>query len=517
MGLLDRLRSPSSLRATYAPWDNFWYQGPASRSGIEGITVSPETALRQLSMVWTCVKAKSYDMASLSLFLYRLLDRGKERAKDRPLYRVLHVAPNNWQTPFELEQMSQTHLCLRGNFYARIVDDGRGNVASLIPFNPDRIVPELLPAGIMRYTHRKPGGGDEILMQNEVHHRRGLTVDGIKGLSEIEASEPTLARAMATEKYASDFYNGGTAPPFALRHPLTMGAEAIKNLRDSLAKYKAGDKFLILEEAMEATQLGVSARDAQLLEVQEHGDEQIARIFGMPPSRVGITKAGAVSYASSEMQDLSYVKYVIGALAKSNEEAMTRDLLSTTEQDGFVIEYLLDSLLRGDSAARASFYASGIEHQWFVPNEARERENLNALPGGDDVVQMPKSQTPQAPQDQTPRTPTGKPRGEWNTRAELVTIEACARIVRTEIAAATHAAKKYASDPKGWQTWCGEFYDDHAEFLGQVLKLPSHQARAYAGTQRDALQTKGVPVMADWERRIVPELAGLALGDEHHV
>ena len=510
MDLLTRLRSPdASYRSTYAPWDNFWFKAAGQPTGINGIALSPDGALRRLSMVWRCVRAKSYDMASLSVIMYRLLARGKERAKNKPLYHVLHRAPNEWQTPFQLEQLAQTHLCLRGMFYARILDDGRGNVQQLVPMNPDRMTPELLPVGRLRFTHRKVDGGTEYLTQNEVHYRTGLSVDGVRGLSEIEASAPTLARALATEQFASDFFNGGAAPPFALRHPLTLGPDGIANLKKSLADYRAGDKYLILEEAMEATQLGFNARDSQMLEVQQYNDEQIAGIFGMPPHRVGLSKQGSQSYASNEQADLAYVKYVIGAQAKANEEAMTRDLLSSTEQEQYVIEYLLESLLRGDTAARAAFYKALGELEAITPNEVREFENMNPLPGGDAPVQN----VPKSPPPNTPRDPKGRPNGQADARARLIVAEAAARVVQKEIAAAHKAAVKFANDPKAWRGWCQEFYDDHAGFIGHVLKLPSNEAHAYAASQRQALLTSGLPATADWETRVVPQLAALALGD----
>jgi HK97 family phage portal protein len=515
MGLLTRLRSPDRYRSTYAPWDDFWYKPQPSTYGTGlAADVSAETALR-LSMVWRCVRASSYDMASLSILLYKQLDRGKERATTHPLYNILHLAPNAWMTPFLFEQLAQVHILLRGMFYARIVEDVFGVVTALIPMNPDRVKPQLLPSGRLGFTHRKTDGGTEVLTQEQVHYRTGLTLDGIRGMSCIEASAPTLARALAAEGYATEFFTGGAAPPFFLSHPLTLGEAAAENLRQSIAKYKAGDKYLILEEAMEAKALGVSARDAQLLEVQQHNDEQVAGIFGMPGHRVGIMKPGSVSYASVENADLAYVKYVVGAQAKANEEAMTRDLLSAREQNRYVIEYLLESLLRGDTAARSAFYTALGGLEAITPNEIRERENMNPLPGGDTVVKnVPKAQ----PQPNTPRDPMGRPEGRSEARARAITIEAAARVVAKEIAAATRAGKKFASDPDGWQAWCREFYDDHAGFIGHVLKLSSQEARTYAEQQRLALETSGIPVIADWETRVVPQLAALALGEAngHH-
>jgi HK97 family phage portal protein len=510
MGLLTQLRSPeSSYRSTYAPWSDFWFK-PAPSTYGSGLAadVSPETALRQ-SMVWRCVRASSYDMGSLSIILYKQLEGGKERAKTHPLYDILHLAPNGWMTPFLFEQLAQVHILLRGMFYARIIEDAFGVVTALIPMNPDRVTPQLLPSGRLGFTHRKTDGGTEVLTQEQVHYRTGLTLDGIRGMSCIAASAPTLARAIATESYATDFFTGGAAPPFVLKHPLTLGETALKELKKSLREYQAGDKYLILEEAMEAQSLGVSAKDAQLLEVQQHNDEQIAGIFGMPGHRVGIMKPGSVSYASVENADLAYVKYVVGAQAKANEEAMTRDLLSEREKNRYVIEYLLASLLRGDTAARAAFYTAlgGLES--ITINEIRGLENMNAVPWGD----KPPQNTAPAPPQNTPRDPKGRPTGQSEARARAITVEAAARVVAKEITAATRAAQKHAKDPDGWQKWCRDFYDDHAGFIGHVLKLSPWEAQRYADQQRQALETSGIPAMADWDTRVVPQLAALALGE----
>lgn len=516
MDLLTHLRSSQpSFRSTYAPWDNFWFQKePMRPNDVSAYAGSPDVVLKRLSMVWRCVRALSDDMASLSLILYRQLERGKERAKDHPLYTVLHQAPNGWQTPFLFEQLSQTHIELRGMFYARIIEDRFGRIQQLIPMNPDRITPELLPVGRLRFQHKKIDGTDEVLTQDEVHFRTGLTLDGVKGLSTIEAAAPTWARAMATERFSADFFTGGAIPPVALRHPLTLGPDGQKMLRDSLAAYRGGDKYLILEEAMEATVLGVNARDAQLLEVQQFNDEQIAGTFAVPAHRVGIMRPGSVSYASVENADLAYVKYRIGARAKANEESIARDLLSTVEQNNYVPEYLLESLLRGDTAARAAFYKALADVEAITPNEIRERENMNPLEGGDVVVKnVPKSQPP----SNSPRDPMGRPTGrsDAEVRGRQITVEAAARVVQKEIAAAHKAAVRFASDPKGWQAWCSEFYRDHAGFISHVLKLPSHEANQYAESHRQALASTGLPAAADWETRAVPQLAALALGEDH--
>jgi hypothetical protein len=53
-----------------------------------------------------------------------------------------------------------------------------------VPLHPDRVTPELLESGLVRYTYRAPKGGTQTLMQNEVHYRRGRSLDGVSGLAD---------------------------------------------------------------------------------------------------------------------------------------------------------------------------------------------------------------------------------------------------------------------------------------------------------------------------------------------
>jgi phage portal protein BeeE len=60
--------------------------------------------------------------------------------------------------------MMMGHLALRGTGYNRIVTDGRGEVAELIPMHPDRMKVEALDdRGRYRYKYKQADGSEEIL------------------------------------------------------------------------------------------------------------------------------------------------------------------------------------------------------------------------------------------------------------------------------------------------------------------------------------------------------------------
>ncbi|NDJ15617.1 MAG: phage portal protein, partial [Acidobacteriia bacterium] len=105
---------------------------------VSGITVNSESAMA-LPIVYTCVSLLSRTVASLPLILYRRLDRGKERATDHALYRVLRDLPNPEMTAYDLHACLMSHLALWGNAYCEIVRNANGDVVELWPIAPQRV------------------------------------------------------------------------------------------------------------------------------------------------------------------------------------------------------------------------------------------------------------------------------------------------------------------------------------------------------------------------------------------
>ena len=94
----------------------------------------------QITAVYACVRVLSEGIASLPLHLYQ--DKGdgsKEKARDHPLYFLLHDEPNPEMTSFVFRETMMTHLLLFGNFFCQILRNGRGEVIALYPLMPNRM------------------------------------------------------------------------------------------------------------------------------------------------------------------------------------------------------------------------------------------------------------------------------------------------------------------------------------------------------------------------------------------
>jgi len=87
-----------------SPWIISDLIGNTTKSGAN---VTENLSL-SVTAVWACIKILAWTQASLPLITYkRLKPRGKERASDHSIYKLLHSTPNPEQT-----SVSYTHLTL---------------------------------------------------------------------------------------------------------------------------------------------------------------------------------------------------------------------------------------------------------------------------------------------------------------------------------------------------------------------------------------------------------------------
>ena len=349
--------------------------------------VSPDSALR-LASVYACVRVLSETMASLPLVVYqRRADGGKDKITDHWLYRLLANRPNRFQNPFEWREMLQGHLALRGNAYNQIITNAKGEVVELMPLHPDRIRLELLPSGEYRYRFTDRFGTESILPRGEVWHLRGLSSDGLMGMSPIELARESLGMALAAQDYGARFFANDAKPTGGwIEFPGSFkDSEAKKVFRESYQQAQSGanrGKVLVLENGMKFHEVGVTNKDAQFLELRKFQITDVARLFRVPPHMIG--DLDRATFSNIEQQSLEFVMHTMTPWAERWEASIESDLL--LEGDDIEVEFDFGNLMRGDAASRASYYQSGIQNGWLTRNEARIAENLNPLEGLDEPL-----------------------------------------------------------------------------------------------------------------------------------
>lgn len=467
----------SDTGQTPAPDDDFWYTPLGYNDDGSGVAVTPESALR-VTAVYACTKVLSETVAMLPLKVYeRTSDGGKAVVENHPVHELLHDQPNSVNTSFEFREYIQASVSLRGNGYALIHPGRRGAIDRLELLPAAKVQVEKLPNGRHRYRYTDDGGVVRRFLPDEIFHLRGLG-DGLTGLSPIGVQRAAVGRAIATDAYASAFFGNGAKPGGVIEAPHPVSKEIAAKLKEQWqAAYggaKNSHKTAVLENGMKWHSISMSNEDAQFLETRQFSVREIARIWRVPPHLIGdLEKA---TFSNIEQQSLEFVMYTMYPWFKRWEQVIQRDLI--VDKGRYFAKFNFDALLRGDALSRANVYASGITNGWLTPNEARKREDMNAKPGGDDLMQQ-LNMTKPAADNATPQT---------GALLRIMVNDAAQRVANCE---ARELGKMLAGnkDPEGAAGVVSEFYAQQKKYFNQAF---APVARAFGATGRNPAEVSNL-------------------------
>lgn len=351
---------------------------------IAGVSVTERNAL-QIMAVLACVKVISETVASLPLPVYRRLKpRGKERAPDHSLYPILHDLPNPEMTSFTWRETMQSHALTWGNAYSEIEYDENWYIKALWPLLPDRTYPVRdTTSGAISFVTSLPNGQQVSLSQERVLHIPGLGFDGLKGYSPIALAREAIGVAKAAEEFGGRFFANGAHLGGVLEHPGQLSDKAYDRLKEEVEELSGltkSHRLKILEEGMKYTRIGIPPNDAQFLETRKFQIEEIARIYRVPLHM--IQNLDRATFSNIEQQSLEFVIHTIRPWLVRWEQSLTWKLLTPSERKAYLVEFLVDGLLRGDIKSRYEAYSIAKQNGWMNSDDIRELENQNPLKGG---------------------------------------------------------------------------------------------------------------------------------------
>lgn len=355
-----------------------------------GVRVDEESSMRT-SAVYACVKILAETVASLPLHLYKKGKDGKnELAEQHPLFSCLYETPNDEMTSFEFREIMMTSLLLYGNAYARIIRK-QGHVTELWFLKPQYMTVERdTITGKIKYTYSDDiTNKTYVYKPNQIFHIKGLSIDGVKGLSPIAQAREAVGLSLATEEYGAKFFGNGARPGGVLEHPGIL--KDPEKLRESWNQVYQGTrnshKVAVLEEGMKYHSIGIAPEDAQFLETRKYQVNEICRIFRVPPHLVGDLERA--TFSNIEHQSIEFVQHTIRPWIVRWEQAIARALLSLEERTLYFARFNVDGLLRGDYKSRMEGYAVGRQNGWLSTNDIRRLEDLPLVAtelGGDDYL-----------------------------------------------------------------------------------------------------------------------------------
>lgn len=349
-----------------------------------GANVTVATALKNPT-VFRCVSLISYTIGMLPLHLFYDGDE-RQKATDHPLYDLLMVQPNDWQSAFDFKALMQMQALVDGDAFALIVRS-MGRTIRLVPLPKGRVSVKQNDDWSVEYHYQPSKGAKRIFTAEEILHLRGLSDDGLRGLSLVRQSAEAIGLALQTEKAAARLFRNGMLVGGALKHKAKLSPEAYERLKMSMAERESADnahKWLILEEDMEASPFSQTGKDSQHLETRQHQIEEIGRVFGVPRPLLMVDDT---SWGSGiDVLGQFFVRYGLAPWFTAWEQAIRRSVLSAAEKKTLYVKFNEGALLRGSMKDQADFFAkalgSGGHQPWMDVDEVRALQELGrAKPG----------------------------------------------------------------------------------------------------------------------------------------
>lgn len=375
-----------------------------------GVSVSETSALRA-SPVWRAVALIAGVSAALPLHAYKDGTRDKVRSD-------LLRDPHPDLTPVELWRLGYVHRVLWGNTYIQKVRDGAGQVRELWPVSADRVQVDRIkpseagegnPSGKL-FDVTDDWGTRHVLTPREILHVPGLGYDGLTGCSPVRLAMQGIGLAQAAEKSAAKLFGNGNMIGGVLQTEQRLDQDQAARLKERWKAKMSGvhnaHEIAVLDSGASYKPVAMPNTDAQFLESRQFQVVEIGRMFGVPPFLLMSTEKSTSWGTGLEQQVQGWVTFDLNPTwLTPTEQRITKELMVREEY----ASYQMGGLLRGDSAARATFYRAMRDTGVMSANDIRALEEMPPLPegqGGDVHLQpmymAPLGSNPIAPDEEQP-------------------------------------------------------------------------------------------------------------------
>jgi HK97 family phage portal protein len=342
------------------------------------------------------------NVAQLGLHEFRASENeGRERVRrgDSKAAAVL-ADPSPVHTTYELVYSIVSDLALFDECWLWLTPVSRethstGYILRPLPVAAVQIVSGSEWTGDLKIEVHLDENDDPIpLDQSQLVHIVGWSpAYGSAGTPAIDSLRGTLQEQIASQAYRLGVWkNGGQAGSYIYRpkDAPEWGPKAKGRFVEGMREYKAQGAqrggMPILEDGMEIKSTHLNAKEEQWVEAAQLSLETVCRAFHINPAMLGAT--GGVTYANMREFRKGLYGETLGPILEQIQQKITARLLPMLgDVDGETyVEFNLRAKLAGDFEAEGAVLAQAVGGPYMKLNEARARQNLPKVEGGDDVL-----------------------------------------------------------------------------------------------------------------------------------
>lgn len=361
------------------------------------LNVKGKNALKEAT-VYACIRILADAVSKLPLKIYQQKD-GAPREVEHSLSPLLKLRPNPWMSARDFKKAVEVQRLIYGNAYVWIdvatSGPDAGKVIGLYPLDSSRVEiwiddVGLLPGqGKMWYIFTDNLGKQYKLQPDEVLHFKGLTFDGIVGMTPLEQLRQTIENAAAASAFLNNSFKNGMQTKGIVHYIGDLSPEKEETFRKNFERMASGlknaNRIALLPIGYQFQPISLKMTDAQFLENTELTIRQIAAAFGVKMHQLNDLDRATHTNITEQQREF-YVDTLMDILT-GYEQELTYKLFTDRElAEGYYIKFNVNAILRADPKTRYEAYRTAIQSGFLTPNEVRALEELEPKPGGDKLL-----------------------------------------------------------------------------------------------------------------------------------
>lgn len=348
--------------------------------GSTGVVVTADVAM-SVPAVNAAVTLVAGTVGLLPCKLYSNGATGKQPAPEHAAYTLVHDDANAWQSAGKVRELITTDAMLHGDGFGFVVKVGNKPV-EILHLARHAVTVERLDTGEPRYRI-----GQQVYGPDQVIHLQAPSIDGRTGYGLLRAGREAIGLAVLLERTSARLFKNNSRPGSVLSFKGSLKADTVKRIGEAWRAAHGGDNaggVAVLDQAGEYKPIAFTSVETQHTEQRSFSIAEIARLTRVPVTMLQDLSHG--TFANTEQQNLQFLQLCLLPWLKAWTDAYRRTLLTSDERQRYSVEFIVDDLLRADTAARASAYASFRAAGVMTSNDCRRLENLPALPDGDTLA-----------------------------------------------------------------------------------------------------------------------------------
>ncbi|MEC0110414.1 phage portal protein [Paenibacillus taichungensis] len=331
--------------------------------------------------IFSVVTKLANTVSSLPLKLYK----DYEIVTDHPVSDLLIHSPNPNMGGSELINKLEVARNETGNGYAIIGRDIRYQPTSITPVESAAVTPVInTDDNVLWYEVRGVKNTYYVHNIDMIHVKHITGTSRWQGINPLDVLRNTIQYDKAVQEFSLSEMQKKDS--FILSYQANVDKEKRQKIVDDFKRFYADNGGILFKEpGVEIKEIDKKYFSSDTLASERITRSRVANVFNVPVSFLNDSEGQ--SYASNEQMQLQFVQMKLTPDVRQYEQEFNRKLLRPEERrQGFYWKLNMGALLRGDSAARAALYHSGLRDGWLSRDEVRVSEDKPPRGGAADQL-----------------------------------------------------------------------------------------------------------------------------------